>query len=522
MTLGPASPAADASPSALGIDDDLESALLAGLADGPDTAPEEADGPIPEAESDPPGPPDGAIDDPAGPFGIRIDASAAGAAPPDGREEPEVEIGPRDGLDLPGPAPEAPLNGTLAPSPVLDAAAPGGAFPEPPSLAAGGEPTVLAFATDPESESALREGLSDHANPFVWPGGLRNAVTTLGAEPSAPLLFVDLDETAYPAGAIHELAAVCEVGTVVVAFGSDGTARFSREVLLAGVSDYLVKPITAAAVREAAARAAASVRGGEARDPAGGWSVGFAGPGGSGATTLAAATAVTAAERGRYVSVLDLNRTFPALSFLLDVEPAPGLVELLSTVARASLHPEMVDGMRAERSDRIAVYGYPWTAIPPPPPPVWAICEMLVELQRRSHLVIVDGLDDAATRMSLLAMVDARVLVVEPTAAGAASAARPLARFDPMFEPGWPLALVQNHTRALKPRAGARVLREAGVDAAPDVVVPFEPALPGLADRGWPEGRLPKSLRKPLAALTDRILAAPGAAAAAAPAPALA
>ena len=73
---------------------------------------------------------------------------------------------------------------------------------------------------------------------------------------------------------------------------------------------------------------------------------------------------------GRYVSVLDLNRTFSALSFLLDVEPGGGLVDLLSTVARASLHPEMVEGVRAQRSDRIAVYGYPWSLEPPPLAPV--------------------------------------------------------------------------------------------------------------------------------------------------------
>ena len=386
-------------------------------------------------------------------------------------------------------------------------------FASPP---AGEESTALAFATDPDTESALRDGLSDHSDPQVWPGRLRTAVATLAGGHPSRLVFVDLDETPYPAGAIHELAAVCEVGTTVIALGSNGTARFSREILLAGVSDYLVKPVSASTVRAAAARAAGptasaspagGVRSWQSQTDAVGWSVGFAGTGGSGATTLAAATALLAAERGRYVSVLDLNRTFPALSFLLDVEPAAGLVELLSTVARASLHPEMVDGMRAERSDRIAVYGYPWSVAPPPLPPVWAVCEMLVELQRRSHLVLVDGLDDPATRISLLAMVDARVVVVEPTTAGAASAARMLARFDPMFDPGWPFLLVQNHTRAFKPRTGARNLRDAGVKAAPDVVVPFEPSLPAVTDRGWPGSRLPKSLRKPLAALADRILA---------------
>ena len=92
----------------------------------------------------------------------------------------------------------------------------------------------------------------------------------------------------------------------MIALGSDGTARSSREILLAGVSDYLVKPVIAAAVREAA-RAAGSAANGSAE----GWLVGFAGTGGNGATTLAAAPALLAAERGRYASVLDLNRTSP-------------------------------------------------------------------------------------------------------------------------------------------------------------------------------------------------------------------
>ena len=362
---------------------------------------------------------------------------------------------------------------------------------------------ALAFATDPSSELALREGLAGCRDGQVWPGGLRMAVTALGQGHAPRLLFVDLDGTAYPGGAIHELAAVCEVGTVVIALGSDDSARSSREILLAGVSDYLVKPITAATVREAAVRGAGSAenRTGE------GWLVGFAGPGGSGATTLAAATALVAAERGRYVSVLDLNRTFSALSFQLDVEPASGLVDLLSAVARASLHPEMVDGIRAVRSDRISVYGYPWSAEPPPLAPVWAVCELLVELQRRSHLVILDGMDDPATRQTLLAMVDARVLVIEPTLTGAAAAARMMARLGPMLDLDWPFVLVQNHTREIRTKAGTRAFETAGVTAAPDVVVPFEPAVPSVADRGWPQGRLPRTLREPLEQLTDRILA---------------
>ena len=518
---------------------DLERALVEGLTDASEPDPYVpgagagsfdlgATAPLPPAASD---------------FGPRAEQSPPSLADWDSPQEPDVEQALLDGLaDAPEPDDELADDAEAAeldPDPGFDAesleqpfeepyvaafgalpeghlpleeaGAPGPATRIDPFAAAGSEAAALAFATDPETESALREGLSDHADPQVWPGDLRTAIEVISAGHSSQLIFADLDETPYPAGAIHELAAVCEMGTVVVALGSNGTARFSREVLLAGVSDYLVKPVTPAAVREAAARASRPA----AAEPAGGWSVGFAGTGGSGATTVAAATALVAAGRGRYVSVLDLNRTFPALSFLLDVEPAAGLVELLSTVARASLHPEMVDGMRTERSDRIAVYGYPWSAVPPPLAPVWAVCELLVELQRRSHLVLIDGLDDPASRLALLALVDTRVMVVEPTPDGAAQAAHVLERFGPMFDEEWPFVLVQNHTRGFKPAAGAKVLNGAGVDAPADVVIPYEPSLPAIADRGWPGGRLPKSVQKSVDTLADRILT--GEAAAAAP-----
>ena len=61
----------------------------------------------------------------------------------------------------------------------------------------------------------------------------------------------------------------------------------------------------------------------------------------------------------------------------------------------------------------------------------------------------------------------------------------------------------------LAPESGAHALERAEVTVAPDVVVPFEPTLPAIADRGWPQGRLPRTLTGPLATLTDLILDMP-------------
>ena len=216
--------------------------------------------------------------------------------------------------------------------------------------------SALAFAADLETEAVLREALfeyrsssPDHEEPQVWPGGLRAAIDALAGGYSAPLLVVDLDGIPYPAGALYKLAAVCEMGTTVVAIGSDATAKASRQILLAGVSDYLTKPITVQMASEAIAHATTTVTG-PARF---GRAAAFIGVGGSGATTLAVASALQVAKRGRYVSILDLNRTISQVSLMLDLEPAPGLDHLLDAA-----DPDIVDATQTHHSERIAVFAY--------------------------------------------------------------------------------------------------------------------------------------------------------------------
>ena len=368
-----------------------------------------------------------------------------------------------------------------------------------------GPSRALAFAADPDTEAALRDGLlgyegssPEYGDPQVWQGGLRAAVAALNEGHSAPLIFVDIDRNAYPAGAIHELAAVCEVGTVVIALGSDNSARPSRELLLAGVSDYLAKPLTAEAVRAAAARAAPDPA---ARRP-GGCVVGFVGCGGSGATTLLAAAALQAAERGCYVSVLDLDRSVGAAALALGVEPAAGLDQLLEVAGRDTPDSEMVEGVCTRRSDRIHVYAHRWGPTLPAIPSPAALDTLLAVLRDRSQLVLVDGLNEQAFRFYPSSEFDSRVFVAEPTAWNVAQ----LGRTTNLLGGDPPLLFVQNHTRAFRRGRGERALRNAGLGITPDIKIPFEPVLPEATDRGWPQPRLPRSLRKPMRALTDRLL----------------
>ena len=377
-----------------------------------------------------------------------------------------------------------------------------------------GPAAALAFATDADTEMALRDGLlgfggasagTDEAQ--VWQGGLRAAIAALAEGRSAPLVIVDIDGLTYPAGAIHELAAVCEVGTVVVAVGSDDSARPGRELLLAGVSDYLAKPLTAEAVRDVAGRALADA----AASRQGGLVVSFAGCGGSGATTMATAAALQAAVRGCYVSVLDLSRSVPAAALALGVDPVAGLDQLLETAAREAVEPEALEGVCARRSDRIEVYAHRWSPEHPAAASAEAVDSLLAVLRLRSQMVVVDGLDEAWTRFLPAAEIDTQVFVAEPTAGKTSQ----VARMASLLSDTRPLVFVQNHTRAFRRNGGGQILRNAGIGIEPDVVVPFDPAVAQAADWGWPQDKLPRSVRKPVTALTDRLLgASPGAGAA--------
>lgn len=356
-----------------------------------------------------------------------------------------------------------------------------------------------AFVVDPETRSALKECLADW-DLDAHPGNIRTAVAALTRSPSPQLILVDLDGVNYPSGSIYELASVCEVGTAVIALGSQDSARFGRSILTTGVADYLIKPVTPSRLHEVVARALSAESGANWL----GRAAGFVGTGGSGATTLLAATAVAAANRGHYVSVLDLHRGFSALPFLLDIEPALGLDELLEAAGHGPLDPTLVDGVRVAQSDRISVYGHRWNPVLPPAASLDSVRRLLAELRRRSHLVLVDP--DPKTRVATLGECDTQVLVTEPTASGALRAARAFA----ILGSRRPTVLVQNHTRALRRSGVVRSLRSAKMAAEPDIRFPFDPTLPELSDWGQLAGQLPKKLHKPLNRLTDLLVAASG------------
>ena len=335
------------------------------------------------------------------------------------------------------------------------------------------------FAADAATLQALRAGLGGRKIKLQR-GRLAAALRRLAAEPAAKVVFVDLDGVTEPETAGQELAAVCAFETALIGIGSTDTAQFTRTLFQYGMTDYLVKPISAAIVREASAAATGELpdRGYAGRVTA------FAGSAGSGTSTLVAALARLAAAGGRTATIVDLDPASGRLPALLDAAPAGGLPALLDALGAdegegGEAEPLAVaggiDGVRVPVDTGLSLVAY--AAPGAPAPAAEAVLELLGLLANRTHLVLVTGLADPELRLEIMRRADARVLLYEPTLASLSAAVRCLA----LLGPDHPATLAQCFSRAPRSALTAAHIRYAIADRRPDVVIPFDAALHAAA-----------------------------------------
>lgn len=375
------------------------------------------------------------------------------------------------------------------------------------------------FAADAETERALRAGLAGH-EVRIQRAGLAAAIRTLASAPSSKLVFVDLDGVPQPEAAARELTAVCAFGTSVVAIGSIDTAQLTRALLRHGISDYLVKPITAAAVREASAAALDDLP----ERMYAGRVIAFAGTAGSGASTLVAAIARGVAAGGRTAAVVDLNPASGTLAQLLDAAPAGDLAAVLATIAAArpdadessdpdetldaepTPSPELLDSVCAPSGTAgVSLIAYPPTGPLPESPPPEAMCTLLGQVANRSHVVLATGLFDPEVRNAIMQQADARVLLYEPTLASISAAVQCLAQLGPEHA----TTLVQTHPRMRRSALSQAQIRYALAERRPDVVIPFEPALHAAATGEAADRPHGKAYRSALRQVIERAVEGP-------------
>jgi len=380
---------------------------------------------------------------------------------------------------------EQPGNVLQIPAPIEKAtASPGGRLP------------LMAFVADSNTEAVVKECLAHlpESQHLVMRGGIAKTIRYLAEERSPHTLIVDLSGVDLPLARLHELADVCEPRVTVIALGDQNDVELYRDLIRAGVSEYLVKPIT----RQRLAKALAAKDGLVESDPIRqklGKVIALVGTrGGVGTTTLATNLAwYLAIQQKRRVGLVDLDLQSGDCALTLNLKPTGSLREAL-------LNSHRVDGVFLERamtmhSERFFVFSSeePLHEVVKFTPD--AVEKLVSVMRTQFHCVIVDvpRVQDAAYR-KVLELADLRIIVADQTL----RSARDASRIRTVLEENDPEhlnLLVVNRAGEGGPHAVTLKEMQDVVENVPKAIIPYRPKLFAKAAS---EGRMPAERRGPL------------------------
>jgi pilus assembly protein CpaE len=342
-----------------------------------------------------------------------------------------------------------------------------------------GRPAFLAFVSDGETETLLRECTSELAagNISILRGGITKAVAHLGQHRSPQILIVDISGVELPISKVNELADVCEPGVVVIAIGNRDEIGLYRDLLQAGVADYVVKPLNPRLLAKALTDGRA--RAGEASPihKKLGTLVAFIGArGGVGTTTLAVNTAWHLAHRQtRRVALVDLDLQNGDCALALEIKPTSGLSEALANPLR--IDNTLLERVMSPVGERLFVLSSEeplhedlhFTAV--------AVETLVSVLREQFHYVILDvPRIPAAPYRRALEMADTRVIVADQTLRSVRDTVRLRAALGDGDGNRRNLLVVNRHGEGGRHAVTLQEMQEV-LEAKPTSVIPFQPTL---------------------------------------------
>jgi pilus assembly protein CpaE len=204
--------------------------------------------------------------------------------------------------------------------------------------------SIHAFCESPETGNAIQRAGQDRrlakAHLTVHMGGMFGAVEYFQDSSTPNVIMVETRERgAAILPELEKLAHVCDPGTKVIVIGGSNDISLYREMIRAGISEYIVAPLNPLQVIEALA----ALYHGQSTPPIGKVFAFFGSRGGAGSSTFAHSTAWAIAEDLQIAStIVDLDVAFGTTGLDFNQDAAQGVAEALAS-------PERIDDVLLER-----------------------------------------------------------------------------------------------------------------------------------------------------------------------------
>jgi pilus assembly protein CpaE len=358
---------------------------------------------------------------------------------------------------------------------ILEAPAP---IERPTSRLPIGRPPLLAFVADADTEKLLRDCLTQLTSPRgeIMRGGIMKAIEYLGTQRSPNTLIVDINGVDLPVSQVRALGEVCEPGVRVIAIGNRNEIGLYRDLLQAGVSEYIVKPVNAQLLSRALS-AGTGVGGVSPIQQKLGTMVTVIGArGGVGTTTFAVNLAWHLANRqSRRVALVDLDLQNGDCALALNIKPTSGLREAL-------VNPTRIDTTLLERvmmpvGSRLFVLSSEEPLRDNLRFTPEAVETLVTTLRDQFHYVILDApRTPEPPYQRALDLADFRVIVCDQTLRAVRDTVRLRSALGEVDGKHRTLLVVNRHGEGGRLAVTLQEMRKV-LDLRPSAVIPFDPKL---------------------------------------------
>lgn len=266
-------------------------------------------------------------------------------------------------------------------------------LPDRVDLSGGDVTNLVAFVSDAQTEDTIRHLIEGQAiaPAVVRRGNCRDAVAYLKRSASPRMIIIDLSGAEMPLSEMDEAVSICGPNVTIIAIGTDNDIGLFRDLMVLGVADYIVKPVTTEVFRRVISMQASGGGAGrpQRRQRTGKVICVTGARGGVGATTFATNLAWTLSnDAGRRTAIVDLDLQCGAITLLMGLRHSPGFVEALRNPHRVD--DLFLDRVMVKKSDKLMILGAEEPLEEDVDFDPAALDAVLRNLRQRFHYVVMD------------------------------------------------------------------------------------------------------------------------------------